>query len=302
MNRRILGRTNLEVSEIGLGGVGVGGAYGGDVTERDCVETVEAALGAGINLIDTSPLYKDSERRLGIALSGVDRASYVLSTKTGTHPDLWQDYTRDGTLRSIENSLKLLKTDHFDVVLIHDPESLDPVLAPDGALETLEDLRRQGVLKFIGLGQRRHDFHREAMETGRFDVILTYNDYHITRTTAYTSGLLQVAEQHDVGVLNGSPMAHGLLSGADPRTLKTHHQTERDTMAAARLYDWCQQKKVNLRAVVLQNCLRQSLLHCTLTGAKTRAELQQNLDALQDPLPDHVWEDLKALNLTEGQV
>ncbi len=302
MDRRTLGRTNLEVSEIGLGGVGVGGAYGGAVTERDCVETVEHALESGINFIDTSPLYGDSERRLGIALSGVPRESYFLSTKTGTHRDRWQDYTRDGTLWSIENSLKLLKTDRFDVVLVHDPESLNPVLAPGGALETLEDLRRQGVLRFIGLGQRRHDFHRQAIETGRFDVILTYNDYHVTRTTAYTSGLLQVAEQHEVGVLNGSPMAHGLLSGADPRTLKTHHQTERDTMAAARLYDWCQQKKVNLRAVVLQSCLRQNLIHCTLTGAKTAAELQQNLDALQDPLPDHVWQDLAALKLTEGQV
>ncbi len=302
MNQRTLGRTNLEVSEIGLGGVGVGGAYGGDVTERDCVETVEHALESGINFIDTSPLYGDSERRLGIALSGVPRGSYFLSTKTGTHRDRWQDYTRDGTLWSIENSLKLLKTDRFDVVLVHDPEDIDPVLAPGGALETLEDLRRQGVLSFIGLGQRRHDFHRLAMATERFDVILTYNDYHITRTTAYTSGLLQVAEQHEIGVLNGSPMAHGLLSGADPRTLKTHHQTERDTMAAARLYDWCQQKKVNLRAVVLQSCLRQNLIHCTLTGAKTAAELQQNLDALQDPLPDHVWQDLAALKLTEGQV
>jgi aryl-alcohol dehydrogenase-like predicted oxidoreductase len=73
-------------------------------------------------------------------------------------------------------------------------------------------------------------------------------------------------------------------------------------MAAARLYDWCQQKKVNLRAVVLQSCLRQGLIHCTLTGAKTHAELRQNLDALQDPLPDHVWQDLAALKLTEGQV
>ncbi|MGC4044112.1 MAG: aldo/keto reductase [Armatimonas sp.] len=302
MNKRVLGRTGLEVSEIGLGGVGVGGAYGGDVTEKDCVETVELALESGINLIDTSPLYGDSERRLGIALAGIPRSSYILTSKTGTHRDRWQDYTRDGTLWSVENSLKLLKTDYLDVLLVHDPDSMDPVLAPKGALETIEDLRRQGVVKNIGLGQRSHQFHWQAIETGRFDMILTYNDYHVTRTTAYTNGLLQFAEEHNIGVFNGSPMGHGLLAGDDPRTLNTHHMIERDAMMAARLYDWCQERKINQRAIVLQSCLSQPLIHSTLTGAKTRAELQQNLDAIEEPLSESVWRDLAALNLTEGQV
>jgi aryl-alcohol dehydrogenase-like predicted oxidoreductase len=300
--RRRLGRTGLLVSEIGLGGVGVGGAYGGNVDDANCVETVERALTAGINYIDTSPLYAESERRLGIALSGVPRDTYYLSTKTGTHRDHWQDYSRDGTLWTVENSLKLLKVDYVDVLLVHDPERMEPVLAEGGALDTLEDLKRQGVLRWIGLGQRNHDFHKQAIRSGRFDVILTYNDYHITRTTAYTNGLLQTAEEFDVGVLNGSPMGHGLLAGDDPRTLNTHHRTERDTQAAARLYDWCKAKKVNQRAVVLQSCLKQSLLHCTLTGAKNPDELQQNLDALTETLPDWVWEDVRAMKLTEGQV
>ena len=193
--KRRLGRTGLEVTEIGFGGVGVGGLYGGDVTDRQAVETVEAVLASGINFLDTSPFYAESERRLGLALSGVPRGSYILSSKTGTHPDRWQDYTRDGTLWTVENTLKLLKTDRLDLLLVHDPETMEPVLAPGGALETLEDLRRQGVISYIGLGQRRHDFHRQAIDTGRFDVILTYNDYHVTRTTAYTGGLLQHAEE-----------------------------------------------------------------------------------------------------------
>ena len=300
--KRRRGRTNLEVTELGFGGVGVGGLYGGDVTDRNAVETVEAVLESGINFLDTSPFYAESERRLGLALAGVPRESYFLSSKTGTHPARSQDYTRDGTLWTVENTLKLLKTDRLDLLLVHDPEELEPALAPGGALETLEDLRRQGVVLYIGLGQRRHDFHRRAIDTGRFDVILTYNDYHITRTTAYTDGLLQHAEEADIGVLNGSPMGHGLLAGGDPRTLKTHHQTERDTMMAARLYDWCVERKINQRAVVLQSCLRQNLIHCTLTGAKTPAELRENLEAIEEPLPEDVWRELAELKLTEGQV
>jgi aryl-alcohol dehydrogenase-like predicted oxidoreductase len=202
----------------------------------------------------------------------------------------------------VENSLKLLGVDYFDLLLVHDPDKIEPVFARRGALEALEWLREQGVVRSIGLGQRRHDFHRQAIESGRFDAILTYNDYHVTRTTALTSGLLEIAAEHNVGVLNGSPMGHGLLTGVDPRTLQTHHLIERDAAAAAKFYDWCQSKKLPQKAIVLQSCLRQSLLHCTLTGAKNRAELQENLDALQEELPDYVWEDLKTLKLTEGQV
>lgn len=300
--KRVLGRTGLEVSAIGLGGAGIGGVYQDTVADRDTVETVELALTSGINFIDTSPLYGESERRLGIALRGVDRKSYYLSTKTGTHRDHWQDYTWDGTLWTVENSLKLLGVDYFDLLLVHDPDNIEPVFAKRGALEALEWLREQGVVRNIGLGQRRHDFHQRAIESERFDAILTYNDYHVTRTTAYTGGLLERAAERNVGVLNGSPMAHGLLAGSDPRTLQTHHMTDRDTQAAARFYDWCQKWKHNQRAIVLQSCLRQPLIHCTLTGAKNVAELKQNLEAVVEPINDGVWEDLKALKLTEGQV
>jgi aryl-alcohol dehydrogenase-like predicted oxidoreductase len=302
IERRKLGRTGLEVSAIGLGGAGIGGIYQNTVADRDTVETVELALTSGINFIDTSPLYGESERRLGIALRGVDRKSYFLSTKTGTHPNYKQDYSWDGTLHTVENSLKLLGVDYFDILLVHDPDQLEPVFAKRGALEALEWLREQGVVRHIGLGQRRHDFHQRAIQSERFDVILTFNDYHVTRTTALTNGLLELATEHAIGVLNGSPMGHGLLTGVDPRTLETPHWIERDAKVAARFYDWCQSKKLNQKSVVLQSCLRQSLIHCTLTGAKNKAELQENLDALAEPLPEYIWEDLKALKLTEGQV
>lgn len=302
MTNRVLGRTGLTVSALGLGGAGIGGIYQDTVADRDTVETVELALTSGINFLDTSPLYGESERRLGIALRGVSRSSYVLSTKTGTHRDHWQDYSWDGTLWTVENSLKLLGVDYFDLLLVHDPEQIEPVFARRGALEALEWLREQGVVRHIGLGQRRHDFHRRAIETGRFDVILTFNDYHVTRTTALTSGLLECAAEHGVGVINGSPMGHGLLTGVDPRTLQTPHLVERDAKAATRFYDWCQSRRLNQKAIVVQNCLRQPLIHTTLTGAKNRTELEENLRALTEPIPPGTWEDLEALRLTEGQV
>lgn len=290
------------VPALALGGVGLGGGYG-PVPEEEGITAVHYALEQGINYVDTSPLYADSERRIGLALAGVPRQNYILSTKSGTHPERRGDFSWDGTLWSVENSLRLLKTDYIDILLVHDPDDLEPVFAPRGALEALEHLREQKVIGFIGLGQRRHDFHRRAISSNRFDVILTYNDYHPVRTTALTSGLLSLAASQDVGVLNGSPFAHGLLAGDIEEKVKggTMGGGEREREAALRLYRWCRDTGLSLPAVALQFCLRQSSIHCTLTGAKNPAELAENLRAATEPLPAAVWDELASLGLTDGQ-
>jgi len=300
---RRLGRTEIEVPALSLGGAGIGGGYG-DVPEHESIATVHYALAHGVRFIDTSPLYGDSERRIGLALAGVPRTDYRLSTKTGTHPDRRGDYSRDGTLWSVENSLRLLKTDTIDLLLVHDPRDeadMETIFGPRGAVEALEHLKAQGVVGAIGLGQRDHAWHRRAILSGRIDAILTYNDYHPLRTTALTDGLLALAQQHDVGVLNGSPLAHGLLNGEEPEALNARlvmNQPAQDVAKAQRLYLWCQANAVSMLAVALQFCLRQPLIATTLTGAKTVQELIANLAALQTPLPEEVWAEIDALKLS----
>jgi aryl-alcohol dehydrogenase-like predicted oxidoreductase len=302
--RRILGRTGLDVPTFALGGAGIGRS---NVSDDEAVRTVNLARENGIDFFDTSPLYGESERRFGIALQGVPRREYVLSTKTGTHPARSQEYSRDATLWSVENSLRLLGCDYFDIVHIHDPkddDAIETIFASGGTLDTLEELREQRVLRHIGLGQRKHALHRRAIESGRFDVILTFNDYHPVRTTARENGLLEAAHAANVGVLNGSPMALGLLTGIDPTTLpeRLHRLAgEHGFAAAQRLYRFCAEKPVPMAAVVLQFCLRQPLIHSTLTGVSTAAELQTNLDAIRFPLPESIWDDLAQLELTKGQ-
>ncbi len=302
--RRRLGRTGMTVPAVALGGAGIGSVYG-ESGEKDAVEAVQYALAQGIDYIDTSPLYGDSQRRIGIALQGVPRGSYLISTKTGKHPgDRIGDYTWDGTMRFVEESLRLLRTDFIDLLLVHDPEAtFEAVFAPRGALEALEHLKATGVIGAIGLGQRRHDFHHQAIESGRFDAILTYNDYHPLNTSA-ADGLLQLAREHDVGVLNGSPLAQGLLTGQHPdEILKTLPRwvNTREIGFVRKFHRWCQEKEVSMLSVVFQFCLRQPLIHCTLTGAKNRAELAQNLRAAAAPLPEDIWEELETLNLTRSR-
>ena len=300
--RRRLGRTGLMVPPLALGGAGIGGVYG-EVSDAQAIECIHCALEQGLNFMDTDASYGQSERRLGLALRGVPRASYILSTKCGTHPERGRDFSRDGTLWNVENSLRVLGTDYLDVLLVHDPPDMECVMEDGGAFDALEELKAQGVIGHIGLGQRRHDFHAQAIESGRVDVILTYNDYNPIRTTS-NAYLLDLAAGHDVGVINGSPLAMGLLAGADPdesAQAARFARQQRELEAARRLYHWCEARGVPETAVVFQFCLREPRIHATITGVKTRSELEDDIRSALAPLPPALWEELAALHLTAGQ-
>ncbi|MDQ2731813.1 MAG: aldo/keto reductase [Armatimonadota bacterium] len=293
---RRLGRTGLYVPALSLGGAGIGRAFASGRPE-EAMKTVHYALSQGIRYIDTAAGYGESETAIGLALEGVPRETVILSTKTGSHPGRRGDYSWDGTLWSVENSLRRLKTSYIDLLMVHDPAVMEPVLAPRGAVEALEELKRQGVIRHIGLGQRSHAFHRQVIESGRFEVILTYNDYHPVRTTA-ADWLLPLAAKYDVGVLNGAALAHGLLTGEDPDEVCRQQRispSETDMERIRRLYRWCRDQKVPLQAVAFQFCLRQPLIHCTLTGARSREELEENLEAATYPLPEGLWEELEGV-------
>ena len=135
LETRVLGRTGLYVTRVGLGGSALGGMYG-DIEPEQAYEIVHRALDLGINFFDTAPLYGSgkSEERLGSALASVTRESYVLATKVGRvpappaqgqggrlFPDMAYDFSHDGVMRSLEGSLKRLQMDRIDIVHIHDP-------------------------------------------------------------------------------------------------------------------------------------------------------------------------------------
>ena len=299
--RRRLGRSELMVPAFSLGGYPLG--WGSAQGEKDAIEAVQYAVDQGLDYIDTSPFYGESQRRIGIALEGVPRERLIISTKTGTHPSRPQDYSWDATMWSVDNSLKLLKTDYIDLLLVHDPRDIEPVFAPRGALEALERLKEQGVIRNIGLGQRRFEYHQRAILSGRFDVILTFNNYHPLDVSA-AEWLLPLAAEHDVGVLNGAAMAHGLLTGQDPDAMAAELNLGPHLRAllpaARRFYHWCQEKNVPVPAIVFQFCMRQPLIHCTLTGVKNRAELEENLRGAMMDLPGGIWEELETLGLSSG--
>ena len=282
--RRRLGRTELEVTVLSLGGARIGG---NNVTDDEAVEAVRRAITFGINYLDTSPLYGESERRIGLALAGGWREKIYLATKTGTHPKWRGDYSASGTRRSVENSLNLLGTDYLDVCLVHDPSNMDPVVAKGGALDTLQRMREEGLVKYIGLGVREHEFHKIAIETGMVDVILTYLDYTLVNQTA-NEWLLSFASENDIGVINGSPIGAGLLAGDEPDVKERPPEGEK----AHQLWQWCKENSLNLLNLAIQFCLRQPLIATNLSGSKNATEVEQNFAAATSPIAEEVWEEL----------
>jgi aryl-alcohol dehydrogenase-like predicted oxidoreductase len=293
---RRLGSTAIQATTVGLGGAGLGGIFG-PVGDADGISAVEKALELGINYLDTSPKYGQAERRMGMALRGVARDSFYISSKVGTHPSHPGDYSAETALWTVANSLEVLGVDYLDVCHLHEPEpeQLDAALSPGGALEALVSLREQGVIRAIGIGVQDHELHRRAVETGQLDICMMVNDYTLIRQNV--DDMFDLARENGVGLINGAALALGLLSGRDPDSLGTPvwKPPADEVVAAKHVRAWCAERDVPILALALQFSLRQRNFDCTLLGASTAAEVAGCWDALQVEIPASVWDELPTL-------
>ncbi len=300
--RKRLGRTGVQVTALGLGGASLHGSYGRRNTEERALETVRRALELGIRYFDTSPGYGESERRMGLGLEGWPRSDYFLATKTGTGTQP-KDYTAEGTLRSVERSLERLRTDYLDLLLIHDPDDFEPSFAPGGALEALERLKSEGVIRAIGLGVRSHEFHHRAIRDGRFDVILTYLDYTLIDQGARP--LLEAARAADVGVVLGSPLATGFLTERPVGQVASERGMPEDhpwPVAAGALQRWARERGESLVRLALQFCLQEPAAAVTLAAALTPEEVEANVRAALDPVAPETWRALAEAGFPAGRL
>ena len=294
LSLRRLGRTNVMVTPIGIGGAALSHGYTTPTTDEEAIAAINRAAELGIAYIDTSPGYGQSERRIGLAFknNGELRKKFFLATKTGTgvRPS---NYTADWTYQSVENSLKLMNTDWIDLMQIHDPASLEPVLAPDGALKALLDLKEQGVIKAIGLGVRSHALLLQAIEHGDFDTILTYADFNLVRQTA-RDALFDAAEKHQVGIVLGSPIMFGLLSNRSEEKLERFRLAEDEVQRIKKLNQWVKERNIKLMSLNLQYCLREPRVSVIILGTRNIAQVEEFVSSVLDPLSEGIWADLKS--------
>ncbi len=210
IKRRRLGNTGIEVTELGLGTWSLSGDYG-PVSPEESISLLRRAYELGINFFDTADIYGKGacESYIGEALSDV-RKDIVLATKVGWdfyHGKLKQNFAPDYIKFALEQSLNRLKTSYVDVYQLHNPP--DEVLMDDDVLDTLESLKREGLIRVWGVSVATHHDAKLAMERGASTLQLVYNiadrDHEI-----FT---LKVAPEAGVGVIVRTPLAFGFLTG-----------------------------------------------------------------------------------------
>lgn len=333
---RRLGKSAVELAAFGLGCAGIGGLFQ-DVSEAQAIATVDAAWVQGVRYFDTAPYYgyTKSEHRLGAALRHHPRDDFVLSTKVGRlmtpRPRLgshgadtgWAnplpfepvyDYTRDGILRSFEDSLQRLGVARIDILLVHDIGAATHgernayywSQLTGGGFRALEELRAAGVVGAVGIGVNEGAVILDAMREFDLDCALLAGRYTLLEQSALDS-VFPECQRRGVGVLLGGVFNSGILAQGLEGSCDTSGGTDFkfDYGAAppdvihrvSRIKTVCANYGVALRAAALQFPYAHAAVSCVLTGARDPGELNQNAHALNQSIPEGFWRSLRELGL-----
>ncbi|MFH5806112.1 aldo/keto reductase [Alienimonas sp. DA493] len=214
MEQRRLGRTDLSVSLLSVGGLYTSSLAGG---EEETARIMRRAVDYGINAIDTAPAYADSEATVGRAIRGLD-APLVVTTKLGGRPQPFDARDKNALRASVEESLRLLGRETIDVLMVHEPDrpqqypwwtSYDPLEGP--ALELIDELKAAGTIRFAGLAGTTVTELTSLVESDRFDVVLTAFNYNALFREARDT-VIPAAVERDMGVALASVLGQGFLT------------------------------------------------------------------------------------------
>ncbi|MCS7460596.1 aldo/keto reductase [Paenibacillus doosanensis] len=273
MEYTVLGRTGIRVSRLGLGGAPLGGDFGA-TSDKEAVDTVHAALDAGVTFFDTAPLYGrgESERRLGLALQG-KRPQAVIATKAVMRGE---PYTYDNTIKSVEMSLRRLQTDWIDLIQLHETEATTFEEAREGTLAAFERLKRDGKVRAIGANGRNTDILAQYLRTGLLDTAQTYCRYTLIDHSA-REHVFPLAREYGAAVINGSPLNMGVLADTPAPFLQNNPELLEEAGRRMRMLDFL--RKPGPHGLV-EAAMRFSLtcpdIAVTLTGAASPDIVAQN--------------------------
>jgi len=310
--------------KLGLPRMGFGGGSLHPVAgERNAADVLLSAYERGFRYFDTAPLYATglAEHWFGAALRQRPRDDFVLSTKVGRilrphcqtpAPDdrlsfeYAYDYSRDGTLRSLEDSLQRLGLCRVDIAYIHD---VNPrwqgeyyerrfVEAMNGAYPALERLREQGVVRAIGVGVKGADVCLRFARAGRFDYFMLAGGYTLLEHAALDAFLPHCVE-NGIGVVVASPFNSGILAtGAVPGATFFYTQAPPEVMQRVeRLSAACARHRVPLGAAALQFTLAHPAIVCAVCGYRSADEVATNLRWLAWDIPAALWDELRSERL-----
>lgn len=292
MQYRTLGKTNLQVSVIGLGTWQFGGEWGKDFTQKEVDEIIQTAKDTGINLIDTAECYGDhlSEQFIGESVKST-RSDWLIATKFGHHfHGLMQrdwDYSAQGAIAQLEASLKALQTDYIDLYQFH--SGPDDALDNDELWTALEKQVQAGKIKHLGISiGKTLDHEKQLQIASQFPietVQLEYNRLH--REPEETA--LPLCEQNHYGVLARVPLASGYLSGKyapgttfaanDVRIRHQQEDVQRKLEEVEKIKKTEVPEGIDMSQWALAWCLRHTAVTTVIPGCKSPQQVIANAKA-----------------------
>ena len=323
--------TDLAFSVIGQGMGPIGDFYE-ILDEKRCISTVEQAFKSGIRTFDSSPHYGNglSESRLGAGLRHIPRDEIVVSTKIGRVMDPFRspppknkdvfspgfaggfphapvfNYTYDGTMRSVEQSLLRTGLSRFDILFIHDCDVWTHGVeaeakfkeAMNGAYIALDKLRSEKIVGAIGFGINEADTCVKFAKAGDFDVAMMAGRYSLLVQTGLDE-FLPLAQQKNMGVMLAGVFNSGILAiGAVPGARFDYAPASPEIMERVKkIESICAAHKVSLRRAALQFAMAHPVVKTVVLGAVTPEEAAANAADADGKVPSGLWSDLKSAGL-----
>lgn len=317
-----LGSTNVDVTTFGFGAAGIGNLYN-EVSDADAEAALQAAWDAGVRYFDTAPHYGIglSERRLGKFLADKPRDEYVVSTKVGrllepqeptgldmangfAVPDTFRrvwDFSADGVRRSLESSLDRLGLDRVDILLLHDPDNHWEQAAGEGA-PALAELRDQGVIGAVGAGMNQWEMPARFIRETSIDVIMLAGRYTLLEQTA-AAEFLPLCVERGVSVLAAGVFNSGLLARPVVRddAKYNYEQAPAELVRRAQaIAAVCANHGSTLPQAAVQFVLRHPAVASVVLGVKSADQAVRNAELFASPVPDGLWDDLRAEGLLDA--
>lgn len=289
MITKTLGRTGLEVTQLGYGSMGLRGprTWGKRVvSEEDADRFLNAVLDAGINFIDTSPDYGIAEERIGRYIAS-RRNEYYLATKCGCcpvqhedHLEILHEWKRDVLVRNIETSLTRMKTDYIDILQFHGGDA--ETLQREGLIETLIDFRDRGLIRFIGMSSSLPNLPA-LIELGVFD---TFQIPYSCLTPEHHNLITQAAETGAGIIIRG-----GIAKGGPDAEIQ--RQEINNIWEQAGLEELLMEGMTRAE-LILRFTLSHPHCHTTIVGTCNPDHLQENLSSAEEGLlPSEMYEEVK---------
>lgn len=319
-------RIDRHVTKLALGSAPLGGLFT-EVTDADAEATILAAINSGINFFDTAPLYGhgNAEKRVGAALKKSNKP-FVLSTKVGrvlqkftpeeiagkvaglagyigVDPTIFPvfDFSRDGILRSFEESLKRLNLPSVDIALIHDADDqLDKAI--EESYPVLDELRSQGVIKGVGVGLNYCSYATRAVKEMDLDIILIAGRYSLLDQSAQQE-LFKECLKKNTGVMVGGVYNSGVLANPTPESTYDYVKVKPEVLKRAlEIKKLLADFQIPLTAAAIQFPLRHPVVTSVVTGSRSVKELRANIADFDMDIPGAAWkalEDSKLVNQIE---